>query len=211
MKKQKSSAMAQRASQVVFVSLACVALAGCKNKASAGQNNDELEALRASLDSCNQSLTQAQKKLAEYGTAAEQDRLAPKDVVVKLEGTTFVLAAPGASGAPKEAQLDDATLASHSKVFFDKVGVSRKAMERCYEQELKNNADLARGGLKITLAVSFTAAGEMRKTSINPPLSAGFTSCVSQVTAKWMLPAAKAGSTFEAPISLQPQLFSIEY
>lgn len=159
----------------------------------------------ARLETCNKTLTEAERRIAALETAAEAQSLAAGgDVVVRLEGTEFVITAGQGERGGAGPQLDDATLAANSKIFMDFVGKSRTAIQRCYEQALKRNVTLGNSSIKLSLAANFAATGAVKKLTVKPTVDSGFDSCLSGVAGKWKLPVAVAGSTYQANIELRP-------
>lgn len=158
----------------------------------------------ARIDTCNKTLSEAERRIAALETELEVAKLAAGgEVTVKIEGSNFVVTPP-AVGAGPGPQLDDATLAANSKLFVDFVGKSRAPIQRCYEQALKRNASLGNGSVKLSISATFAAVGEFKKLTLKPDIDDGFAGCMNGVAGKWKLPTAKAGSTYQANIELRP-------
>ncbi|MBK9070366.1 MAG: hypothetical protein IPL79_05100 [Myxococcales bacterium] len=187
---------------VICLVAGLAAAAGCGKSTTKLQDTPET---LARLETCNKTLTEAERRIAALETSAEAESLgAGGDVVVRVEGGDFVITAGQGARGGAGPQLDDATLAANSKIFMDFVSKSRTAIQRCYEQALKRNVALGNSSVKLSLAANFSPAGVVKKLTVKPTVDSGFDSCLSGVAGKWKLPVAVAGSTYQANLELRP-------
>lgn len=185
----------------VTASVVALSVLGCGKTTT--KVEDKPETL-ARIETCNKTLSEAERRIAALETELEAAKLAAGgEVTVKIEGSNFVVTPPVAGAGPGP-QLDDKTLAANSKLFIDFVGKSRSAIQRCYEQALKRNASLGNSSVKLLISATFAAPGEFKKLSLKPDIDDGFAGCMSGVAGKWKLPAASAGSTYQANVELRP-------
>lgn len=187
----------------VAVALALVAVTACKSPAA----KDKPETL-ARLSDCEErvgKLAEKDKLIATY--EAEIARLkteaGTQEYSFVIDGDALVLKGKpsnGGGGAP----IDDKVAAALSQQFIDVVNKSRGQIQKCYEQALKKNDNLAARSISLRVSASFTAAGAYKSGSFSPPLGDAFDGCMKGVAAKWKLPAASQGMTFQATVSLSP-------
>lgn len=191
---------------VVAAAVSVVALTGCKNKVTYKDTPDtvaKLESLEKQMgekDNLLQQLRDENARLEREGGAA-----APAgDWVFVIEGDALTLKARPTGGGGAAAEVDEATATALSNQFLDMVQKSRGAIQKCYEQALKKSTGLAARTVTLKLSASFSAAGKFQRVSFSPDLPEIFDSCLRSVAAKWKLPEAPAGMTFQAQLSLNP-------
>jgi hypothetical protein len=173
---------------------------GCKGETVIKDNPDTLSALeicKKTLDEKNKLVTAIQDenaRLMRNGSGGE--------IVVAIEGNALTVR-PGKPGeAPHP--IDDKAAAAASKEFLDVVAKSRGAIQKCYEQALKKNANLQAKTVTLTVSASFSAAGAYRDSSFSPSLGDTFDNCIKTVASKWALPTNSPAMTFKAQVSLTP-------
>jgi hypothetical protein len=191
-----------RASAIAVFAFA--ALAACKGETVYKDKQDTIDQLAAlkkqhdadadTIKGLNDQVAACKLGQAQPGT--------PGDVVVTIEGD-MVKIKPG-HGQPQGASVDDATTAKESQAFLDMVKGSRGAIQKCYEQALKKNSGLQARTISLKLSASFKASGEYANSDFNPSLGDVFDGCMHTVAARWKMPSAPAGMTFQASFSLTP-------
>lgn len=129
-----------------------------------------------------------------------RDRAGAAEIVVAIEGDALTVK-PGAPGEVRP--LDDEAIGEASREFLHVVQRSRGAIQKCYEQALKNNTGLQARAVTLSVSASF-AAGQFKRSSSAPSLGDAFDSCLRAVASKWTLPAGAPAMTFKAQVSLTP-------
>lgn len=188
---------------VLVVAALALAAAACKEPAA----KDKPETL-AKLSDCESragKLADKDRLIATY--EAEIVRLkaegGKQEYSFVIEGDALTLKgkpAGGGGGAP----IDDKQAAQLSQQFIDVVNKSRGSIQKCYEQALKKNSGLQARTISLTVSANFSAAGAYTRGSFSPQLGDAFDSCMKGVAAKWKLPAASQGMSFQATVSLSP-------
>jgi hypothetical protein len=95
-------------------------------------------------------------------------------------------------------------MANAAKAFIAQVESSHQAIQHCYEQALRTNADLAGHPTELAVVALFDAHGANTSTSTTPALGGAFDACFAQVAAKWTV-TVPAAMTFKANVTLTPQ------
>ena len=127
------------------------------------------------------------------------------EVVVAIEGNALtVKAGGGGGGGTATPPVDQKAAAAGTKEFLDVVAKSRGAIQKCYEQALKKNANLQAKTVTLTVSASFSQAGQYRDSSFAPSLGDTFDNCIKTVASKWQLPTNSPAMTFKAQVSLTP-------
>jgi hypothetical protein len=90
--------------------------------------------------------------------------------------------------------------------FQNLVEKSRGAIQKCYNQVLKKDANIQARTITLIVSASFTATGAEQQASFNPstPLGQGFDACMQNIAAHWQLPTNSPAMTFQAQVSLTP-------
>jgi hypothetical protein len=185
-----------------LIVLAIVALAACKSPTA----KDKPETL-ARLSDCETRVAQIAEKdrlIATY--EAEITRLKAESAggsyAFLIEGDALVIKGrpTNSGGAP----IDDKLAGELSQQFIDVVNKSRGSIQKCYEQALKKNTGLQAKTISMTVTANFSPAGDYTRGSFAPALGDAFDSCMKGVAARWKLPPASRGMSFQATVSLSP-------
>lgn len=180
--------------------IALAGAAGCKGETKYKpdpQTQADLDTCKKNLDAKDQ-LAKAEeaenaRMMREQGSGAQ--------IVVAIEGNALTVK-PGAPGEVRP--IDDKQAALASKEFLDVVARSRGAIQKCYEQALKNNTRLQAQTITLTVSASFGASGTYKDASFQPSLGNPFDACIKTVASKWSLPSNSPAMTFKAQVSLTP-------
>jgi hypothetical protein len=190
-----------RNSNVILTAVLLLGGVGCKGETVVKDNPDTLSALeicKKTLDEKNKLITAIQDENARLMRGGG----AGGEIVVSIEGNALTVK-PGKPGeAPHP--IDDKAAAAASKEFLDVVAKSRGAIQKCYEQALKKNANLQAKTVTLTVSASFSQAGAYRDSSFTPSLGDTFDNCIKTVASKWALPTSSPAMTFKAQVSLTP-------
>jgi hypothetical protein len=180
--------------------IALVGAAGCKGQTKYKpdpQTQADLDTCKKNLDAKDQLIKAEEEENArmmrEQGSGAQ--------IVVAIEGNALTVK-PGAPGEVRP--IDDKQAALASKEFLDVVARSRGAIQKCYEQALKNNTRLQAQTITLTVSASFGASGTYKDASFEPSLGNPFDACIKTVASKWSLPSNSPAMTFKAQVSLTP-------
>jgi hypothetical protein len=189
-----------RNSNVILTAVLLLGAIACKGETVVKDNPDtvrDLETCKKTLDEKNKLITAIQDenaRLMRGGSGGE--------IVVAIEGNALTVR-PGKPGdGPRP--IDDKMAAAASKEFLDVVARSRGAIQKCYEQALKKNANLQAKTVTLTVSASFSQAGAYRDSSFSPSLGDTFDNCIKTVASKWQLPTNSPAMTFKAQVSLTP-------
>lgn len=180
--------------------IALAGAAGCKGQTKYKpdpQTQADLDTCKKNLDAKDQLIKAEEEENArmmrEQGSGAQ--------IVVAIEGNALTVK-PGAPGEVRP--IDDKQAALASKEFLDVVARSRGAIQKCYEQALKNNTRLQAQTITLTVSASFGASGTYKDASFEPSLGNPFDACIKTVASKWSLPSNSPAMTFKAQVSLTP-------
>ena len=188
-----------------FALLTAVAfITGCKGDT---KYVDKPETL-AQLQNCNTQLAEKDKLIkldADRIAELERGAAQPGEFVVTIEGDALQIKPGHGTNGGGGGKIDDETAKMFSADFLSQVQKSRGAIQKCYEQALKNNTGLQARTVTLKLSASFAATGSFQRTSFNPSLGDTFDNCLRGVAGKWKLskPAPQA-MTFQAQVSLVP-------
>ncbi len=189
-----------RNTNVILTAVLLLGGVGCKGETVVKDNPDtvrDLETCKKTLEEKNKLITAIQDenaRLMRNGSGGE--------IVVAIEGNALTVRPPG-PGQPAH-PIDDKMAAAASKEFLDVVARSRGAIQKCYEQALKKNANLQAKTITLTVSASFSQAGQYRDSSFAPSLGDTFDNCIKTVASKWALPTNSPAMTFKAQVSLTP-------
>lgn len=193
--------MTRRSATATLLALVA-SVAACKSPAP----KDKPETI-ARLTDCEERLAKLAEKdklIATYEGEIARLKLESggQEFRLAIEGDALVVKArpQGSGGAP----IDDKLAAELSSKFIDVVNKSRGSIQKCYEQALKKNDSLQARTISLKVSASFSAAGEYVRASFSPPLGDVFDACIKNVAARWKLPPASQGMTFQATVSLSP-------
>jgi hypothetical protein len=180
--------------------LALVGAAGCKGETKYKPDPQT----QAALDTCKTNSDAKDKRIA--ALEADNARMLREQgsgaqILVAIEGNALTVK-PGAPGEVRP--IDDKQAALASKEFLDVVARSRGAIQKCYEQALKNNTRLQAQTITLTVSASFGASGTYKDASFQPSLGNPFDACIKTVASKWSLPSNSPAMTFKAQVSLTP-------
>ena len=189
-----------RNSNVILTAVLVLGGVGCKGETVVKDNPDTVR----DLDTCKKTVAEKDKLIT--ALQEENARLARNgsggEIVVAIEGNALTVRPPGPGQAPHP--IDDKVAAAASKEFLDVVAKSRGAIQKCYEQALKKNANLQAKTVTLTVSASFSQAGQYRDSSFAPSLGDTFDNCIKTVASKWALPTNSPAMTFKAQVSLTP-------
>jgi hypothetical protein len=189
-----------RNTNVIVTAVLLLGGVGCKGETVVKDNPDTLR----DLDTCKKTVAEKDKLIT--ALQEENARLARNgsggEIVVAIEGNALTVRPPG-PGQPAH-PIDDKMAAAASKEFLDVVARSRGAIQKCYEQALKKNANLQAKTITLTVSASFSQAGQYRDSSFAPSLGDTFDNCIKTVASKWALPTNSPAMTFKAQVSLTP-------
>ena len=185
---------------VIFV-FGALAL-GCKGETVVKENPDTLIA----IDVCKKTLEEKNKlvtAIQDENARLMRGQGSGGEIVVAIEGNALTVR-PGKPGEYRP--VDDKQAAAASKQFLDLVAKSRGAIQKCYEQALKKNANLQAKTITLTVNSSFSNSGAHTNSSFSATSELGdtFDSCMKQVASKWALPTNSPAMTFKAQVSLTP-------
>lgn len=176
------------------------ALSACKSKVEYRPDPKVAEDLKA----CQVREEENKKLIASYEAELRRhgESAGTGEVVVRFENDVLTVK----PGAPGEAisKIDPKVAQVQSKHFVDVVTKSRGAIQKCYEQALKKDANLAASTVTVVISASFSSAGQFQSLSFSRSLGSAFDACVRAVAAKWQIPATSQAMTFKAPVSLTP-------
>lgn len=190
-----------RTSIVILSSLLGLAALGCKGETvvkDSPETLNELDICKKTLDEKNKLITAIQDENARLMRGGGGGG---SEIVVAIEGNALTVR-PGKPGDARP--IDDKAAAAASKEFLDVVAKSRGAIQKCYEQALKKNANLQAKTVTLTVSASFSQAGQYRDSSFSPSLGDTFDNCIKTVASKWALPTNSPAMTFKAQVSLTP-------
>ncbi len=191
---------------LVLVVAAASCVVGCKGKVTYKDTPDtvkrlaSLESQMGEKDTLLQTLRDENARLEREGGGVVAGGT---EYTFLIEGDALTLKAKRGGGGG-EAAVDDATATALSAQFLDVVQKSRGSIQKCYEQALKKSTGLQGRTVTLKLSASFTAAGAFTKVSFSPDLPDVFDTCLRNIASKWKMPAAPAGLTFQAQVSLNP-------
>lgn len=173
---------------------------GCKGETVVKDNPDTLR----DLDVCKKTLEEKNKlvtAIQDENARLMRGGAAASEIVVAIEGNALTVK-PGKPGEPRP--IDDKVAAAASKEFLDVVAKSRGAIQKCYEQALKKNANLQARTVTLTVSASFSAQGAYKSSTFSPSLGDTFDNCIKTVASRWSLPTNSPAMTFKAQVSLTP-------
>ena len=183
---------------VLYIALA--ASTGCKGKTVFKPDPQT----QSDLDTCKKNLAEKDKLIKaeeEENARMMRDQGSGNEIVVSIEGNALIVKPAG----PGEVRpVDDKQAAQASKEFLNVVARSRGAIQKCYEQALKNNTRLQAETITLTVSASFAQSGTYKDASFAPSLGNPFDACIKTVASKWQLPQNSPAMTFKAQVSLTP-------
>lgn len=188
--------MTRKSIVILFVASAI----GCKGETVVKDNPDtvrDLDICKKTVDEKNKLITALQDENARLMRGGAGG----SEIVVAIEGNALTVR-PGKPGEPRP--IDDKAAAAASKEFIDVVEKSRGAIQKCYEQALKKNANLQAKTITLTVSASFSNAGAYQSSSFSPSLGDTFDGCMKTVASRWALPTNSPAMTFRAQVSLTP-------
>jgi hypothetical protein len=179
--------------------LAALAAGGCKETVVKPDPNTE-----AALEVCRKTLEEKDKlvqAIQDENARMMREKTTGAEIQVAIEGNILTVK-PAKPGTFRP--IDDKLAAAASQEFIDVVTRSRGAIQKCYEQALKKDANLQARTITLTVSASFTDKGAYRDSSFAPSLGETFDTCMKTVASKWALKATSPSMTFKAPVSLTP-------
>jgi hypothetical protein len=155
-------------------------------------DKDDLEAYKKKLEAENAELIQR-------GSGGEIVVTIDGDLVKPIKGS---FGGGGGDGTNMGPPADPKSAIA----FQNLVERSRGAIQKCYEQVLKKDANLQARTIRLTVSASFTSTGAYQQASFSPstPLGTGFDSCMQGIATHWTLPTNSPAMTFKAQVSLTP-------
>lgn len=188
--------MTRNSIAILFVAAAI----GCKGDEVVKENPDTLR----DFDICKKTLDEKNKlitALQDENARLMRGGVGTNEIVVAIEGNALTVR-PGKPG--QQRPVDDKVAAAASKEFLNVVEKSRGAIQKCYEQALKKNANLQARTITLTVSASFSQAGAYQSSNFSPSLGDTFDSCMKTVAGRWSLPTSSPAMTFKAQVSLTP-------
>lgn len=200
--------MSRRHAAVAAVALAL--FAACKGETKVKYKTDK--ATQQQLKTCEESREILQKQVADLKlkTGTDPNKAGDADaneIVLRIEGNDIkITPQPAVATNRKRPVVGDAQAKELYKAFQAKVASSRGAFRKCYTTAMKKAPALQGQVISMNLSVRFESSGAARGVSLSKGvLGPIFSSCMNGVVKKWKLPAAPAGFTFQAPVTLTPQ------
>ncbi len=191
-----------RTPPIKLVVLAMAVAAGCKGETKTvpdPQTADDLKKCQESKAEKDKLIAQLTDEKAQW--MRDKGTNAGNEITVTIEGN-MITVKPGPVGV--NPPVDTKLAGEASKQFIDVVTKSRGAIQKCYEQALKKDANLQARTITLTVSASFSLAGAIRDANFAPSLGSTFDACIKTVASKWALPQNSPAMTFKAQVSLTP-------
>ncbi len=183
---------------LIVLSLAVAACKGETKTVPDPQTASDLDACRKNGEEKDKLI----KAMQDEADVARKTQGSGGEITVVIEGNALTVK-PGAQGAAPP-PVDPKVAAAASKEFLDLVAKSRGAIQKCYEQALKKDANLQARSQTIIVSASFTDTGAYASSSVSPQINTAFDECMRAIAAKWTLSKNPAVKTFKAPVALVP-------
>jgi hypothetical protein len=189
----------------IAIGLALALGLGCKGETKVQADPQTV----AALDMCEKNGAEKDKlikSVQDENARCLKDHADSGEYVVTIEGANVtVKARPSGGGGGNNVPVDDKQLAAASKAFTDQVVKSRGAIQKCYEQALKKDANLQARTVSLIISASFQTTGSYRdgSASFTPELGTTFDSCMRAIAQKWTVPNPPI-PTFRETVSLIP-------
>jgi hypothetical protein len=196
--------MKRSISFLIAASSVAVVAIGCKGETVVKPDPQTL----SDLEKCNKE----KASLEEYKKKLDAENA---DLIQKGSGAQVVVTIEGDLVKPIHGQLGNGGGGTGPLVpvdpksalaFQNLVEKSRGAIQKCYTQVLKKDANIQARTITLVVYASFTATGAEQQASFTPstPLGTGFDTCMQNIATHWALPTNSPAMTFQAQVTLTP-------